>query len=266
MPSRRPSRRKLIMLIILAVFLLPILARAAFYAAGNDPRSWRDADWSSTGLLPPAPQDNRRASSCSPARPAPGRACSRCIVGSCSSAPAPKSGRATTWSAGVRRCARTTGRRTAAGTATCRSAIADISGPQAERLIPKIEKAVADYNFAQAGDYRVWPGPNSNSFTAAVLRAVPELHRGAAAQCRGPRLPRRALCRHDRQPHRRRAQSVRARRHQDRLGRRRRDRPARPGRRASICAIPASSCPATATSAWNRRSPPRWRASYSPMH
>ena len=45
----------------------------------------------------------------------------------------------------------------------------------AERLIPRIEKAVTDYAYAQDGDYRVWPGPNSNSFVAAILRAVPEL-------------------------------------------------------------------------------------------
>src|SRR6201999_3520838 len=34
---------------------------------------------------------------------------------------------------------------------------------------------VKDYAYRQDGDYRVWPGPNSNSFVAAVLRAVPEL-------------------------------------------------------------------------------------------
>jgi Protein of unknown function (DUF3750) len=54
-------------------------------------------------------------------------------------------------------------------------AIADISGPDAEKLIPRIEAAVNQYRFNHAGDYRIWPGPNSNSFTAAVLRAVPEL-------------------------------------------------------------------------------------------
>jgi hypothetical protein len=50
-----------------------------------------------------------------------------------------------------------------------------VSGAEAERLIPKIQAAVRDYAYARNGDYRVWPGPNSNSFTAAVLRAVPEL-------------------------------------------------------------------------------------------
>ncbi|MEI9803882.1 MAG: DUF3750 domain-containing protein [Pseudolabrys sp.] len=54
-------------------------------------------------------------------------------------------------------------------------AIADVSGAEAEKLIPKVEAAVRDYTYNQAGDYRIWPGPNSNSFTAAVLRAVPEL-------------------------------------------------------------------------------------------
>src|SRR5664279_3507872 len=57
MPIARPSRRKLIMLAIFAVFLMPLVARAALYAAGNGPRSWRDADWSSTGTLPPAADD-----------------------------------------------------------------------------------------------------------------------------------------------------------------------------------------------------------------
>jgi hypothetical protein len=53
--------------------------------------------------------------------------------------------------------------------------IADVSGADAEKLIPRIEAAVRNYGFSHAGDYRIWPGPNSNSFTAAILRAVPEL-------------------------------------------------------------------------------------------
>jgi Protein of unknown function (DUF3750) len=53
--------------------------------------------------------------------------------------------------------------------------LADVKGAEAAALIPKIEAAIKAYPFAHAGDYRIWPGPNSNSFTAAVLRAVPEL-------------------------------------------------------------------------------------------
>ena len=40
-------------------------------------------------------------------------------------------------------------------------------------LISRIEAAVRDYPYA--GEYLVWPGPNSNTFTAYLARAVPEL-------------------------------------------------------------------------------------------
>ncbi len=46
-------------------------------------------------------------------------------------------------------------------------------GPAAEALIGRIEAAVAAYPYVR--QYRVWPGPNSNTFTAFVARQVPEL-------------------------------------------------------------------------------------------
>ena len=49
-----------------------------------------------------------------------------------------------------------------------------VEGPAAEALIPKVRAAVARYPFGRSGDYSVWPGPNSNSFTAYVLGAIPE--------------------------------------------------------------------------------------------
>jgi hypothetical protein len=56
-PTRSPRRRiSTVMFAILLLFIAPILARAALYAVSDDPRSWRDADWSSTGLLP-APRE-----------------------------------------------------------------------------------------------------------------------------------------------------------------------------------------------------------------
>ena len=39
----------------------------------------------------------------------------------------------------------------------------------------KIDAAINGYQYANAGDYRIWPGPNSNTFVAAVLRAAPEM-------------------------------------------------------------------------------------------
>ena len=47
-------------------------------------------------------------------------------------------------------------------------------GAAAEALIPRIRKAVQNYAYRKQGDYNAWPGPNSNTFVASVLAAVPE--------------------------------------------------------------------------------------------
>ena len=51
--------------------------------------------------------------------------------------------------------------------------LVDVRGKQAEDAIPRIEAAVASYPFER--EYSLWPGPNSNTFTAHVGREVPEL-------------------------------------------------------------------------------------------
>ena len=47
-------------------------------------------------------------------------------------------------------------------------------GPAASAMIPRMQAAVDAYPWRSRGDYRVWPGPNSNTFVAAVMDAVPE--------------------------------------------------------------------------------------------
>jgi hypothetical protein len=175
MPPARPTRRKIIMLIVVALFLAPIFARAALYAVGNAPRHYYEADWSSTHLLPAAAQDK-------PARVLVFTGTTGAWKGvfSVHSWIVLKGANATEWTrydvVGWGSPVRVNGWPPDGLWYGNRPVpIADISGPQAEELIPKIEAAVNAYRFAQAGDYRIWPGPNSNSFTAAILRAVPEL-------------------------------------------------------------------------------------------
>ena len=50
---------------------------------------------------------------------------------------------------------------------------ADRRGPGVDKLIERIDRAARDYPYG--ADYRAWPGPNSNTFTAWIARAVPEL-------------------------------------------------------------------------------------------
>ena len=174
MRSRRFSR-VVPMFAILLLFLGPLVARAALYAVGNDPRSWRDADWSSAGLLPPATADKDArvvvftgttgawkgifsVHSWIVYKPANGSAWTRYdVVG---------------WGSPVRTNNWPPDGRWYGNTPV---AIADVSGAEAEKMIPRIEAAVSEYRYAKAGDYRIWPGPNSNSFVAAVLRTMPEL-------------------------------------------------------------------------------------------
>ena len=51
--------------------------------------------------------------------------------------------------------------------------LVDIRGAEAERLLPRVLAAVQSYPYADS--YTMWPGPNSNTFTAHVGREVPEL-------------------------------------------------------------------------------------------
>ncbi len=51
--------------------------------------------------------------------------------------------------------------------------IAELRGAAAERAIPAIEQAVHTYPYPHK--YVLWPGPNSNTFTAYIGRRVPAL-------------------------------------------------------------------------------------------
>ena len=53
-------------------------------------------------------------------------------------------------------------------------------GAEAAAMIPLIARAIRDYRYPRPGDYRAWPGPNSNTFVAAVMGAVPGIPRAPA--------------------------------------------------------------------------------------
>jgi hypothetical protein len=53
-----------------------------------------------------------------------------------------------------------------------------LKGREAEDAIPRIRAAIAGYPFREPGSYQAWPGPNSNTFIAHIVRDVPELAPG----------------------------------------------------------------------------------------
>jgi hypothetical protein len=173
--SPAPFRRTPMIMSLIAVFLLPIMARAGLYTLGDGPRSWREADWSSVGSLPPA-RDHPQAR----VLVLSGRTGGLKGVVSVHSWIVVKPENATSWSRydvvgwgiplrlnGWAADGRWYGNNP--------EVVADLSGEAAQRLIARITDAIRNYQYRHAGDYRLWPGPNSNTFVATILRAVPEL-------------------------------------------------------------------------------------------
>lgn len=168
------SRWRMVFLAFAVVFLLPLALHGVWWLGKDHPASWRAADWSSAGLLPP-PSEVRRALIFVLAAPA-GRwkgvfSVHSWIVVKEKDAPRYTRYDVAGWGKPVKIDNWAPDGRWFGSTPQL---IAAVEGEVAERLIPKIKSAVVDYPYNQAGDYRVWPGPNSNTFIAHVLARVPE--------------------------------------------------------------------------------------------
>jgi hypothetical protein len=61
--------------------------------------------------------------------------------------------------------------------------IKDIRGDEATKIIPVIEQVVATYPYKK--NYRIFPGPNSNTFIAYVARNIPSLKLAMPAEAIG---------------------------------------------------------------------------------
>ena len=191
---------------------------------------WRSASRAPVGLAP----DPRRRRSPSfrsmPRAPCAGAATSACTRGLPSSRATPRSSRSTRSTVGgcVARAAPSASiiaRPTRAGSAIGRSLLADRRGEGVDELITRIEAAVDSYPYADT--YRVWPGPNSNTFVAHVLRSAPELRADLPATAIGKDYLGPGVRRAVAERHRRTAQRIRRGR---RAGRRRRGRRAQRAR------------------------------------
>jgi hypothetical protein len=169
----RPVRK--VLTIALALFLLPLAIHAALYASKDRPASFRDADWSSVGMLPPAMAQKEARLLIFTGRTGRWKG-----IFSVHSWVVLKPENASTWSrydvVGWGQPVRTNGwAPDGRWFGDVPRVVADVRGSEAAALIPKVKEAIEAYSYSNFGDYRIWPGPNSNTFTATVLRAVPEL-------------------------------------------------------------------------------------------
>jgi hypothetical protein len=170
------SYGRAVWLTLLIAFALPVAAKALVWSLEERPRNWWEARWTSAGLLPAPADDPEPRVYLFAARtggwrsifavhtwivvkPARAEAYTRYDVTGFGRRPIRVNGYVpdSYW----------IGNRP--------EMIAAIGGERAATAIPKIEHAITSYAFAGEGDYRMWPGPNSNTFVATVLRAAPEL-------------------------------------------------------------------------------------------
>jgi hypothetical protein len=169
---RRPLKKTVITIFI--VFLLPLAVHWALYASQASALSFERADWSSTGMLP-------QASALPEARLLifTGRTGRWRGIFAVHSWIVLKPQNATSWSrydvVGWGAPVRSNGwAPDSHWFGNVPRVLLDLRGEEAAALIPKVQAAIASYQYSHAGDYRIWPGPNSNTFVATVLRAIPE--------------------------------------------------------------------------------------------
>jgi hypothetical protein len=170
---RRPIKK--IVLTILAIFLFPLAVHGALYAMQSRPQSYDRADWSSTGMLPPASAEREARLLIFTGRTGRWRG-----IFSVHSWVVLKPENATDWMrydvVGWGQPVRNNGwAPDSHWFGNTPRVLLDVRGAQAAAMIPKVQAAIATYRYDRPGDYRIWPGPNSNTFVASVLRAVPEL-------------------------------------------------------------------------------------------
>lgn len=166
---------KLAITVFAFLFLLPAAGTAAWWASVDRPSSWRSADWSASGVLPAANEINGPAVFLMAARTGglKGAFSVHCwIVIKRDDGAGYDRYDKVGWGLPVRKNGYAADGRWYSNTPRI---IAAVRGAAARPLVAKAEAAIAAYPYSHRGDYRIWPGPNSNSFVAYVLRAIPEM-------------------------------------------------------------------------------------------
>jgi Protein of unknown function (DUF3750) len=163
----------LVLVLFALLFLVPIAVSAVRYWLRGGGAGWRTADRSSIGHLPPAgstPEAVLRVFAARTVRWRGAFATHCWIVFKPERAASYTRYDCTAWGEPIRMNGfeadgRWFGR--------VPEVVVAADGPAAAAMIPRIQAAISNYAFRDLGDYRAWPGPNSNTFIAALLDAVP---------------------------------------------------------------------------------------------
>lgn len=159
-------------LTLLLVFILPALAHLGVWSFGDRPASWRQASWSSSGMLPQNPSADHAEIYVLSARTGGLKgafATHSWLVLKPQGAARFDRYEVVGWGNPVRKNAYDADAFWYSNAPTIDH---HIVGAEAARLLPKLEKAIENYRWRNRGDYTLWPGPNSNTFVANILDQV----------------------------------------------------------------------------------------------
>jgi hypothetical protein len=175
---RRPSIAamrllKPFLIFFLAVYLAPLGLHAAVWMSQGREASFARVDWSSAGVLPPATTNQAASIHIFAGRVARNRgifAHHHWIVLKERGARRYSRYDVTRW-AGLRENGWAPDGRWFGDTPVL---VGKLEGEAAEQAMPHVLAAIADYRAATRDDYVLWPGPNSNSFVAEIVAAIPD--------------------------------------------------------------------------------------------
>ena len=165
----------LTLLALLLVFVAPVLVGIALHRRRTAGVAWQLADRSSAGLLPPAARHPEAMVRVFSARTVSWRgivASHSWIVVKPAGAPRYQRFDYTAWGTPI-----SVDRFEPDGRwfGAAPELVFAADGAAAGAMLPRIKAAIETYRYPRPGDYRAWPGPNSNTFVAAVMDAVPEM-------------------------------------------------------------------------------------------
>lgn len=168
--------------VFLAAFVAPLGTHALWWMSRDDiPARWSAADWSSAGLLPrdarAAPQALVRVYAARTGRWRGAVAHHSWIVVKEAGAPAYTRYDKVGWGSPIRVNGWAPDGRWYSNPPEL---VLALDGAAAEAAIPALREAVAAYPWTGYGDYRAWPGPNSNTFVAWVLEEAARTERALA--------------------------------------------------------------------------------------
>lgn len=167
-----PRALRMLLAAVLALYVLPVAVSAVLYFYKGRDVDWRSADSSSARLLPVAREIGGAAVYVLAARTVSWRGILATHSWIVIKEPGEAAYQRFDYTAWGRPIWKDRFAPDARWFGNAPEIIVAVEGVEAARMVPLIRAAISDYRYPRPGDYRIWPGPNSNTFVAAIMQEM----------------------------------------------------------------------------------------------